>query len=258
MTEPSRLRVLLAEDNPLNQKVALHMLKRLGYSADVAANGREVLDRVASATYDVVLMDVMMPELDGIETTRRLIASVPPERRPRIIALTANALTGDRERCLQAGMDDYLTKPLILEDLGATLGRYQSRTVPHPVADCASDEDEAHHEIARRAVRTLTNFLGADDPQFMKRLVREFLQNAARLLAEARRAASAGDAPALQAAVHTLKSSSTMFGADHLATLCSEIEQRAERHDLDGAVEQTATLERSFARVLCALQPLAV
>ena len=115
------LRVLLAEDNPINQKVALSMLKKLGFEAEVAQNGMEAVLAVERKQYDVILMDIMMPELDGIEAARRIIEDTPAERRPIIIALTANAMRGDRERCLNAGMDEYLTKPLRVSDLVAAL-----------------------------------------------------------------------------------------------------------------------------------------
>lgn len=116
-------RILLAEDNIVNQRVALRQLKRLGYSADVASSGVEVLEAVARTRYDVILMDCQMPEMDGYEATRR-IRSLPNSLGPiRIIAMTANAMHGDRERCLEAGMDDYVSKPVNIDELRAALER---------------------------------------------------------------------------------------------------------------------------------------
>ena len=117
-------RILLAEDNVVNQKVALHMLEHLGYRADLAANGHEVLEAMERQTYDLILMDMQMPEMDGLEATRRIVAAQPqPAARPWIIALTANAMQGDREHCLAAGMDDYLSKPIKKHELMAALDR---------------------------------------------------------------------------------------------------------------------------------------
>ncbi len=117
-------RLLLAEDNSVNQKVALHMLARLGYRADAVANGQEAVDAVNSRPYDIVLMDVQMPEMDGFEATRKIKTGSPVgDRVPWIIALTANAMEGDRERCLEAGMDDYLGKPMKSVELAAALER---------------------------------------------------------------------------------------------------------------------------------------
>jgi CheY-like chemotaxis protein len=116
------LRVLVAEDNAVNQKVAQLMLRQLGYTTDLAANGVEVLAALTGQTYDVVFMDVQMPLLDGLEATQEICRRWPVAR-PRIIAMTANAMEGDRARCLEAGMDDYVSKPIRREELVAALLR---------------------------------------------------------------------------------------------------------------------------------------
>jgi CheY-like chemotaxis protein len=122
------LRILLAEDNVVNQKLALRLLSQMGYRADVSANGLEVLQAVKRQPYDVILMDVQMPEMDGLEATRRLCAELPAEKRPRIIAMTANAMQGDREMCLEAGMDDYLSKPIRVDELVNALNLAKMRS----------------------------------------------------------------------------------------------------------------------------------
>ncbi|MCZ4315452.1 GAF domain-containing protein [Comamonadaceae bacterium G21597-S1] len=111
------MRILLAEDNVVNQKLALRLLQQMGYRADLASNGKEALECVARQVYDVILMDVQMPEMDGLEASRRIVAQWPADKRPRIIAMTANAMQGDREDCLAAGMDDYVTKPIRVDAL---------------------------------------------------------------------------------------------------------------------------------------------
>jgi CheY-like chemotaxis protein len=124
LPQSRRERVLLAEDNPVNQRVALSMLGHLGFKADLAANGLEVLAAVARQPYDVILLDLQMPHMDGLETVRRLRRDPAGESgRPWVIALTANAMQGDREVCLAAGMDDYLSKPVKLTELAAALAR---------------------------------------------------------------------------------------------------------------------------------------
>jgi len=117
------LRVLVAEDNPVNRKLAQAVLRELGYQPDFALNGVEALDRIAVHDYDVVLMDVQMPEMDGLEATRRIRREHPAERQPRIVAMTAAAFPEDRKLCLDAGMDDYVSKPMNMEELIAALGR---------------------------------------------------------------------------------------------------------------------------------------
>jgi len=117
LAENQDLRILLAEDNPINQKVALAMLKHLGYKADVAINGKDLLKSLERKSYDVILMDIQMPEMDGLEATRSIRSSLPAAKQPRIIAMTAYTLQGDRERCLAAGMDGYISKPVKMEEL---------------------------------------------------------------------------------------------------------------------------------------------
>ena len=123
------LRILLAEDNVVNQKVALRLLGQMGYRADVAGNGLEAIDAVERQTYDVVLMDVQMPELDGFEASREINRRWPGERRPRLVAMTANAMQGDRELCAAAGMDDYVAKPIRVEELVTALERDRKSVV---------------------------------------------------------------------------------------------------------------------------------
>jgi CheY-like chemotaxis protein len=123
------LRILLAEDNVVNQKLALRLLQQMGYRADLASNGIEAIESVERQPYDVVLMDVQMPEMDGLEATRRITTRWKPGERPRIVAMTANAMAGDREECLAAGMDDYITKPIRVEALVAALQEARPRHV---------------------------------------------------------------------------------------------------------------------------------
>jgi signal transduction histidine kinase/CheY-like chemotaxis protein len=121
------LRILLAEDNVVNQKLALRLLSQMGYTADVVVNGVLAVESVEQQPYDLVLMDVQMPEMDGLEASRRITAKYPPNQRPRIVAMTANAMQGDREECLAAGMDDYVTKPIRVEALVQALLQATSR-----------------------------------------------------------------------------------------------------------------------------------
>jgi len=125
------LRILLAEDNVVNQKLALRLLQQMGYRADLASNGLEAIESIERQTYDLVLMDVQMPEMDGLEATRRIVARRPAAERPRIVAMTANAMQGDREACLAAGMDDYLTKPIRIDELVAALAGTAPRIDAH-------------------------------------------------------------------------------------------------------------------------------
>jgi PAS domain S-box-containing protein len=132
VAEEIPLSVLLAEDNPVNQKVALRFLERMGYTADAVANGLEAVNAFQHRSYDLVLMDLQMPEMDGLEASRRIRRTVPPERQPKIIALTANAMQGDREICLDAGMDDYISKPVKMHEIVAAIRRQFTKTNTAP------------------------------------------------------------------------------------------------------------------------------
>jgi PAS domain S-box-containing protein len=140
------LKILIAEDNIVNQKVATQTLQRLGYRADVVSNGREALEAVARQHYDVVLMDMQMPVMDGLESSRQICQRWQPDRRPRLIALTANAMRGDRDACLEAGMDDYISKPIRLDELTEALRRSaprrsQAELEQEAIASLAADVD---------------------------------------------------------------------------------------------------------------------
>ena len=130
------LRILLAEDNVVNQKLALRLLSQMGYAADLATNGLEAVDAVERQRYDLVLMDVQMPEMNGLEATRRIVERRPDGERPRIVAMTANAMAEDRDACAAAGMDDYLSKPIRVEQLAAALAATPRRTL---------EADSEHH-----------------------------------------------------------------------------------------------------------------
>jgi CheY-like chemotaxis protein len=123
--DSNRLQILLVEDNLVNQKVAQRMLKHLGYHADLANNGEEAVEAIERQPYHVVFMDIHMPEMDGLEATRIIRKLWPSEEQPRIVALTAHCLDYSRDMCIQAGMDDYISKPATMEDLQTAINDYQ-------------------------------------------------------------------------------------------------------------------------------------
>ena len=241
-TEP--LRILLAEDNPLNQKVARLLLEKLGYSADLAANGHEVLAALDRQDYDVVLMDVMMPELDGLEATRRIVARWPPEKRPRIVALTASAMREDRERCLAAGMDEYLSKPIDLPALAETLLR----------AHRASREAREAEIPSLPMIDELWRL----DPQETIRLVESFLAHLDLELGSLRDAVAQGDDGTIERVAHSLRGASATLGLPRLPDSLGELIDLI-RHGNGRrvgaalvAVDQDAAREREMLRKVIA------
>ncbi len=250
-TAGSSLRILLAEDNAVNQKVALRLLERLGYSADVASNGLEAIEALERRPYDVVLMDVQMPELDGLDASRR-ICERWPDTRPRIIAMTANALPEDREACFAAGMDDYVAKPIRPDVLAGALKR--ARPV---VRDAVPPADDAHGRVDGAALESLRE-LGGDD--FLAEVIETFLADLPTLLATLHRALDEGDAAEVRRAAHTLKSNGAALGATEFAELCRALEQQAKDGRLEEAPGLVVRIEAergSLERALEALRPTA-
>ncbi|HBL27532.1 MAG TPA: hybrid sensor histidine kinase/response regulator [Acidobacteria bacterium] len=219
------LRILLAEDNSTNQRVALLFLERMGYRADTAADGFEVLEAVRRQRYDLILMDIQMPKMDGLEAARRLRAQVAAsgETPPRIIAMTANALRGDREACLAAGMDDYLSKPILFEDLKAAILRQgEPAARPEPSRPSVLDESQ---------VTLLASMIGANS---LNTVLQAFLRDLPTRLAAMREALATQDGATLAFAAHALKGSSGQLGATRVSALCRELEQAGRSASLAG------------------------
>jgi PAS domain S-box-containing protein len=270
------LRILLAEDNAVNQKVALRLLGQMGYRADVAANGLEAIEAVERQAYDVVLMDVQMPELDGFEASREINRRWPGERRPRLVAMTANAMQGDRELCEAAGMDDYVSKPIRVEELVAALERCRwraeagARAAPAaPVVPPARGASLQGAPSAPGAAgpgspapapaidRTAFDQLVATmDRAFAAELIDTFVEDGRELIATLQRALADGNLDDFRRAAHSLKSSSETLGAAPLAGLARELETRARAGSLDGAAERIEPLAAEYARVVDALGAL--
>ncbi len=224
------LSILIAEDNPVNRKVALGLLRRLGGTADVAFTGREALDAMHNRDYDVVLMDVQMPEMDGLTATRLLRAELTHQ--PHVIALTANALAGDAERCREAGMDAYLSKPVRLDHLADALSRVPRAAAPFLAPDEASGETHVHvrsapraPEAARDMLRHLEANTGVSDPEFAAEVLDAFVGSAHALLARIDSACGAADASALAEVAHALKSACATLGAAEATDTCIAAEQ---------------------------------
>ncbi|MBN2004854.1 MAG: response regulator [Anaerolineae bacterium] len=221
------LRILLVEDNPVNQKVFCLILERLGYRADVAGNGIEALQALERQPYEVVLMDLLMPEMDGLEATHRIRARWGSEG-PRIIALTANATEESQHECFAAGMNDYLTKPIRVPQLIAALNRAQAPGAaglepPEPVAPVAKHTPQPL-SLDTQVLRNLYASLGRKAGAKLTSLVAVFHESAARLLDEMQQALEHGQVEALHRAAHTLKSTSATIGAEALATLARTLE----------------------------------
>ena len=248
-------RILLTEDNPVNREVALAMLEIFGCHVDLAENGQQALEAVSKQHYDLVLMDCQMPVMDGFSATaaiRQREASAGRGLHLPIIALTANAMDGDRERCLAAGMDDYLSKPFSQQHLLAMLQRWiampPAESLRHRRAPDDKGSQATPSDIPIINESVIANLLAMERvgrPSAAEKILVLYLSNSRRLVSEIRAAIHTGDAPALREAAHQLKSSSALVGAQAASIHAGRVEQLAGEQQLDAATSLLHPLEQS-------------
>jgi PAS domain S-box-containing protein len=228
-------RILLAEDNPVNQQVALHQLRKLGFEADLAETGEVAVRLFSQSAYDLILMDCQMPEMDGFTATAEIRRLEGDGRRTPVIAMTANAMAGERERCLQAGMDDYIAKPAKLETLHETLTRWLESDRPAPV-------DE-------RVFSRLKTFESDDEPNFLAQVAEIFISDTHARLQELHRAVESRDLAAVGRLGHYFKGSSANIGAHRMTDISAQIEASARAGDPDTPSRLYEPLTREFFHV---------
>jgi two-component system, sensor histidine kinase and response regulator len=257
---PASLRgnILLVEDNLINQQVALGILQIQGYNVTVVNNGREALDAFTHGRFDLILMDCHMPEMDGFEATREireLERAAGDAKRVPIVALTANAMAHDREECLNAGMDDHLSKPFSMHTLQDTLDRWirrpEGRPAPaHPAAAAAAGTAGV---LDRNVLQQLGKVLTNGKPELLTRVINLYLTESPKIVQKLRLAARASDALEIARSAHSLKSSSANVGARVLSRYCEDIEASARRADTEEARKILSKIEAEHASVLSAL-----
>ena len=242
---PSRpdVRILVAEDNIINQQVAIGQLQELGYTADVVANGLEVLEAIGLIPYDIILMDCQMPEMDGFESTttirqrehERQLKGIPTTPL-HIIAMTANAMQGDRERCLAAGMNDYITKPVEVEDLQAALERWRppGKTTPAQVPP-----------VDMKRLQRVTG----NDPKKLRDLVKIYLTQADELIADLEKAIREKSPKDVEFAAHKLKGSSANCGMNAIVPPLRDLEQQGQEQRLQNPEALFAQVTAEYGRL---------
>jgi len=254
---PVPLRILLAEDNAINQKVALRLLERLGYGADVVGDGRQALARLDQAAYDVILMDVQMPEMDGLEASRAICARWAASERPSIIAMTAEAMQGDRDKCLAAGMDDYIVKPVTLDRLAAALAKCRplaAATAPEAAAAPPVEKQRiaAGTALDRDVLDQLREDLGGTAA--LREVIRSFLDQTPSVLSALGDAAARADVPSIRRAAHMIKGTSSILGARELSEQCAEIERVGQTGCIADAGSRVIAVEASYRTVEAVLK----
>jgi CheY-like chemotaxis protein len=240
------LRILLVEDNATNQLLAARALDRLGYRADLAGDGAQALAALRRSAYDVVLMDVQMPVMDGIEATRRIRAEWPASVQPHIIAMTAGVTVEDQESCRQAGVDDYIPKPPREEDLARALADATGKHAPQAFG---SEPGSAAAAVLTTEGLSRMQRMAAEEPAFLAQLIDVFTEEAPELVSQMQQAIEHADAASLRRASHSLKSNAAEFGASDLTEQCRQLEALAASGRTDGAVDLLTQIEYAYAVV---------
>jgi CheY-like chemotaxis protein len=244
------LRILLCDDNSINQKVASRLLQQIGYQSDITANGLEALEALEHKQYDLIFMDVMMPEMDGLEATRlireRQERGAHPNYQSRIIiiAMTAQAMQGDREKCLAAGMDDYLTKPIRLADIRGVVERWSSQTSPAEPAPVKS-EPSATTETPPVDMERLNDMTDGNAENF-RELVELYFKQTAQQLDQIGAAVGANDADKVRHVAHSCAGASATLGMVRIVPLLRELERQGTEGRLTNAVEICENARREF------------
>ena len=251
----SNLNILVAEDNAVNQKLILRILQQLGHTADVVTNGLEVLKALEGKLYDFIFMDVHMPEMDGLEAARRIVNSTKAEERPKIIALTAEAMSEDRQKCIDAGMDDYLSKPVHMDDVAAILNQWNPTARKHQEPPKA-EESKEFLEFEQAVLLRLKEFGVAGDPAFVAGLLDDFVKTSQGLISETFDVYARRNSERLDYISHTLKGSFTTFNLGSLVALAADIEKKAEKNDLEGLDKKLEELRFQFEKVIPHLMTL--
>jgi len=263
-------KILLAEDNPTNQLVALAMLKKLGYRADCVANGQEAVEALQQIPYDLVLMDCQMPEMDGFEATMRIRAGEPNVLNPRvnIIALTAHAMQGDRERCIAVGMNDYLTKPLNPQELARVLQEWlvdaveeaaalpaEAPAAAEPAEKLAAEIDSINSE-SQAIIFDEEEFLSRvmDDRELAVEIARAFINDMPKQIAQLRAFSTNGQADGVKRQAHTIKGASANMAASLLRQAAQNIETAGAAGDLESVSQYIEQLDIEYQRLKKALE----
>jgi CheY-like chemotaxis protein/HPt (histidine-containing phosphotransfer) domain-containing protein len=253
------LHILLAEDNRVNQKVAVRMLEKMGHSIVIASNGSEALSLLATQPFDLVLMDIQMPEKDGLTATEKIReGEKQTQSHLPIIAMTAHAMMGDRERCLKAGMDGYISKPINRQQLEETIRNLLclQGDIRSDIAFKAEEPVAAGSEHSLNAAQILDR-LGGDEKLFQE-VVEIFLEEGPRQITSLRRAIAERDAAGLESAAHNLRGELGYLGISRVSQKARELEEMGRSNDLQHSAETLAVLESEISEVLISLRDLNV
>lgn len=237
-------RILIAEDNQINQKLAQNIFEGLGYKPVIVSNGREAIEKMRSETFDVIFMDVQMPELDGLETTRFILSKMALPQRPYIVAMTAFALEGDKEKCIEAGMDDYISKPFMIEEIIDQLKKWYDPSARQTASSVMMSSSSANRPVIdMKIVNALREMTIGSDPDFFFKVIRMFLDQAEQVVLVIEDSLRYGNLQELAGQAHKLKGSALNIGATRLADVCKSLEVQARSGETAGLIDLLAKLK---------------
>ncbi|MCH7827156.1 MAG: response regulator, partial [Bacteroidetes bacterium] len=239
LAENYPLRILIAEDNLVNQKVAVRTFEKMGYRIEVVANGQEAVQSVRNIKYDIVFMDVLMPEMDGYEATKLILDEQNEDSRPKIIAMTANTMQGDRETCLKEGMDDYLSKPIRIDELQKIIIKW-GKSIQNQKLDLVEKLKTKATQtkiIDEGKITFLNDIQTPEDLKFYRELIGIYIDDLPNTLKEIVHAHINKDSKMIQFYAHKLKGSSVTLGIDSVSEICHELERKAKENEFDEFTE---------------------
>ena len=251
------IRICVAEDNTVNQKVAKRMLEKFGCHVDVVGNGLEAVEAVASLPYDIIFMDCQMPEMDGFEATAEIRRRESSHKHSVIVAMTANALAGDRERCLAAGMDDYISKPVKAPELEAILLKWTRNNNSENHKSSSGAIPTGSHQLVDKARLAEISSLGGDsDPDFLMGIIGVYIDDAMKRMDQLDKALNQGDIGGIRTTAHVLKGSSANLGLDAMVELSRLLQEMGENGDIAPCASLVSELARIFSETRIELEAI--
>ena len=240
------LRILVAEDNIINQKLILRILEHMGYVPDVVVTGIDVLDSLRRKKYNMIFMDVQMPEMDGLEATKHINNKYSEDERPKIIAMTANAMQGDREICLSAGMDDYISKPILIEEVQSVIEKWGKVSNSANIKITNKMKIEKEDLLDFNIIQGLKELGNDDDNSFLTEVIDLYLEQAPGLIMNMKKQFEGKNSLKMSQEAHALKGASLNIGAKKLSEICKNIELKGKADDLEGIPELIKELDEVY------------
>ena len=257
LSENYKLKLLLAEDNTINQKVALKIFEKMGYRIDIAANGFEAVEAVKNINYDIVFMDLFMPEMDGFTATENIRKNFPEDRRPVIIAMTANAFNEDKSECLAKGMDDYISKPLKVEDIYPMVSNWAKKIYEKKdrLIEQLKNEKSSAKLIDESKITFINDIQTVQDVQFFIELLDIYLSDMPKVIGKIKTAVEQKDFDKLRFFAHKLKGNSLTLGIENFAKICSHLENDGKENKIEeNTIQLCDKLVHDFEKIIKELE----